>query len=111
MQHLGTQIGEGHYRKVYTRNTDPNLVIKVMKDKPHNDQNYIEFMNWQKAPKQLKKWLVPCVDISPCNKYLIQERGVQTEEIPRFVPHRIKKLKDWNELKESKHSNNGRVYE
>lgn len=82
----GELLGAGGCRHVYAHKSDPNLVIKVEKNNPsHKDQNKREFENWQRLlenPEQ-SAWLTPCVELSPCCKYLVQQRGTP---LPAITP-------------------------
>lgn len=75
---LGPRLGGGGCRDVYAHATDPNLVIKVEKDRPdHGDQNRKEYDNWQRLQENPVQtaWLTPCETLSAGEKYLVQRRG------------------------------------
>lgn len=86
----GELIASGGCRDVYAHKADPSLVIKVEKNRPsHKDQNKREFNNWQKLSENPEQaiWLAPCVELSPCCKYLVQRRGEpQPAKTPPTAP-------------------------
>lgn len=104
---LGTKLGEGVSRTVYVLK-DPyqwgrdrvhesplNLevrspyVVKVERA-TGRFQNVQEWSVWEwaRGVPSLKKWLAPCISISPCGLYLIQQRvePIRTKELPKRLP-------------------------
>lgn len=87
---VGPKLGEGANRKVYECLIDPTVVIKI-ETWERSFSNIAEWETWQEVQWDdwHKKWFVPCVDISPCGKILIQKRAtIYGNELglPKKVP-------------------------
>lgn len=98
----GPEIGEGANRIVYEY--EPNPKSHVIKFEPAGFQNVREFEIWQEI-KDTKhaKWFAPCVQISPCGVFLIQERTepIPKAEYPELVPKFLfdRKYKNYGVIK------------
>lgn len=90
----GDFLGEGAFRKVYAHAQDPALVVKIEEGEGHF-QNVIEWSVWQQAPADLRRWLAPCVAISPMGTVLMQRRcePLRASELPPRVPSILTDLK------------------
>ena len=98
-------MGNGAERYVYVHPDDSSLVVKILKDKKEEDNrlsifqnaNNIEWFIWETFP-DLRKWLVPCVDMTLDGKQLIMKRGRSITPVQRksikvpscFVDHKTK---------------------
>lgn len=85
---FGNKIGEGAYRAVYDFDFKKGTVIKVATDER---ANIIEWNIWQacKSVPAYRKWLAPCIDISPCGHYLIQKKIKPvrpSDKLPKQLP-------------------------
>jgi hypothetical protein len=95
----GELLGEGMNRKVYRYRGDSTLVIKI--ETTHRSfQNVREWMIWNDFAHvpEVKKWLAPCVDISPCGIVLIQKfvDDIRGHELPKKMPKFLTDLKPAN---------------
>lgn len=103
----GKCLGEGCYRKVFEFRYDPSLVIKVEQEEGcfHNVREWDAWQTLEHAPKW-RRWLAPCVAISPRGNFLLQRRTtpVAMKDMPRLVPAFFtdKKVGNWGRL-------NGRI--
>ncbi|MEK6879274.1 MAG: hypothetical protein AABY22_06670 [Nanoarchaeota archaeon] len=80
-------IGVGVHRKVGVYNLDKRLVVKCAFECPNI--NVLEEEIWRMVKETgIAKWFAPCMDISPCGIFLIQERVERKpkNEYPRYVP-------------------------
>ena len=70
----GRELGRGISRVVYACDINPDWVVKVEED-AGRFQNIVEWKIWQEA-KDLpaRRWLAPCLYISPNGSVLIQAR-------------------------------------
>jgi len=73
------KIGHGSSRDVYAHE-NPLWCVKVQIG--DGKENLREWEIWESFP-ELHKWLVPCVSISECGKYLVQIRGEKSKKNPR----------------------------
>lgn len=94
---LGNLIGEGSSRKVYECQINPEWVVKV-EGGGQSFANQYEWVTWQRATKDLKKWLAPCVHISPAGSILIMKRcePVQKHQLPKRIPAFFNDIKATN---------------
>lgn len=69
----GDRIGQGIAREVYVFKLDDEKVIKFELG-TYDFQNVMEWTTWTEAPQAARRWLAPCIDISPNGKILIQQR-------------------------------------
>ena len=87
---LGERLGGGISREVYVYRGNTNFVIKVETEGGDLFQNVEEYRFWQDAQgcKEIKRWLAPCVRISPNGNWMIQERTmpVTLEELKKKLP-------------------------
>lgn len=89
---VGELLGEGLYRRTYACTLDPSLVVKVEKSDGcfHNVREWDVWQTIQYAPKW-RRWLAPCVRISPKGEYLLMKRtepvmrGLLPEKVPSFL--------------------------
>lgn len=88
---LGPYIGGGIARRVFTYSPSPSsYVVKIEDDEARDFQNVAEWAMWQSAKAPLKRWLAPCVWISPCGLALLQAR---CEPCPKhLIPARAPKV-------------------
>ncbi len=91
---MGDMLGEGAFRRVYAHAMDPELVVKVEAG-ARCFQNIIEWSVWQEATDNLRRWLAPCVAISPQGSVLFQRRcePLRVSELPGRVPSILTDLK------------------
>jgi len=84
---LGEALGVGIHRKVGVYKLDKNLVVKCAIECPNI--NILEEEIWQMVRHtNIAKWFAPCVEISPCGIFLLQNR-IETKpksEYPKFIP-------------------------
>lgn len=88
----GDLIGSGVARTVYECTVRLDLVIKI-EVPSHSFQNIREweFWLWSHRQKEIRRWLAPCVAISPCGSVLLQERTTLIPEkgypkkLPKFL--------------------------
>lgn len=98
-QYLGEFLGNGNRRKVYKHNSNPDYVIKVLINSNDNHNN-IEWQNWNKLKNTEKaKWLAPCISLSDCGQYLVQQFGNVIDYIPKNIPDWIKVQRDYSLLR------------
>jgi hypothetical protein len=88
---LGELLGKGIARKVYALRPWPaEYVVKVQTRQSFEEgdyQNIAEWELWSHADPKLRRWLAPCISLSPCGRALIQ---VRTETIYRAaIPKRV----------------------
>lgn len=83
----GNELGSGIARTAFVCRIDPTKVVKI-ENAAGSFQNVKEWEIWQALRwSDQKKWLAPCVEISPCGMVLIQAR---TETPPRSrMPKRV----------------------
>lgn len=68
---LGTKLDEGSFRKVFAlRGDDADKVVKI-ETGAASFYNILEWEIWSEAPRKWRKWLAPCIDISPCGSALV----------------------------------------
>lgn len=90
---IGPKIGSGVSRDVYECRFDPSLVVKV--ERNGSFDNVVEWKVWQELSHDddLKKWLAPCVGISPAGRVLVMKRTAKVTaaelelampKVPRF---------------------------
>lgn len=84
---FGEALGSGIHRKVGVFKPDPKLVIKCAIDCPNI--NVLEDEIWMMVSEtSIAKWFAPCVSISPCGMFLLQQRVERRpkSEYPKLVP-------------------------
>lgn len=85
----GKQLGKGAFRTVFENTQNNKTVIKV-ENVAGSFQNVNEWEVWQrfKYTPSIAKWLAPCLDISDCGTFLIQERAydLRPYEEPKKLP-------------------------
>ena len=99
----GDLIGEGLYRQVFACRIDPTLVIKVEQELGRSSPrfaNTIEWDNWGNYlyEDDVKKWLAPCVMISPNGRVLVQKRvePIPPSQLPKKIPRFLTDIKKEN---------------
>ena len=71
---IGTRLGGGLSREVFSFGPDPSLVIKIETEAGHF-QNIIEWHTWERIERtRTAKWFAPCVRISDDGKILLMKR-------------------------------------
>jgi len=83
---LGPYLGEGAGREVYEYAMNAKIVIKI-EVYSRSFQNVSEWETWQGAEGKMEDWLAPCLQISPCGLYMIQERTTPALTYPEKVPY------------------------
>lgn len=93
---LRRPLGVGKGRVVWSVKGREDIVVKVAHRTHDGLANRAEWDIWNKADKNLKKYLVPCLKISPDSIYLIMEKGIPTKK-PDHYPSYIKDAgsKNW----------------
>lgn len=93
---IGDKIGEGSYREVFEYLPDP--VQRVIKLENHSQsfRNVNEWEVWNNCPERYKKWLSPCVAISPCGTWLVQQRVDPVARRPKSIPSFLDDVKQNN---------------
>lgn len=90
----GAKLGEGIHRRVFLCKIDPSLVVKVEYETSFwTGSNAAEWRNWEDCQytPALKRWLAPCVAISPNSRVLLQKRTTNIPahmtptKLPRFL--------------------------
>lgn len=100
----GELLGYGVARWVYVNWMDQKTVVKIEPGSA-SFQNTLEWEAWDyyKSTAFGKKWLAPCLHISPCGRILIQARTLAPP--PKFVwPTRVPAL-----LSDRKYKNYGMI--
>ena len=86
---LGDVVGNGVARVVYRVKHRPDLVAKI-ETGSHSFQNIKEweFFNYWRHAEEVRDWLAPCEDISPCGTVMLQRRTtpVQHDQLPKKLP-------------------------
>lgn len=94
-------IAKGGHRHVYTTE-DPNIVVKIQQGEGRYNRS--EWEVWVALKNTtFAKHLVPCIDISPCGMYLLQQRGTPLPDdmpvpdylLPRFLQHDTNLPRQW----------------
>ncbi len=90
----GERLGGGVARDVYVSRLDPDLVVKI-EHTSGTFQNQMEWRVWENLShdKDARKWLAPCVHISPCGSVLVQRRTAplrraemaRHKQLPKFL--------------------------
>lgn len=92
---LSKEIGHGSRRRVYVHSENSDWVIKKIRS-PDMATNKYEWAVWQlvKDMPDFSCWVVPCVTISDCETYLVQERGVpiKNRQLPSYssIPYWVR---------------------
>lgn len=96
------RLGDGMFREVWVWDPNPEWVVKF-ETAGEEFQNIIEWKVWDAAPAWLRRWLAPCVRISPFGTVLWQCRcaPIDDAKIPTKIP---KILQDY-------HKGNWGIYE
>jgi hypothetical protein len=96
---VGTRVGYGVSRHVFSVEHDPTLVIK-WENEGKMFQNQQEWLIWQsiKGFPETARWFAPCVDISPNGIWLLQKRclKIPKEKYPKEMPDFLGDLKYQN---------------
>ncbi len=71
----GKVINHGVARTVYECKLVPDTIVKI-ETRSKSFQNVLEWTFWNtwEDDKDIRRWLAPCVEISPCGTILIQKR-------------------------------------
>ncbi len=85
-------IGVGWYRCVFKHRTNDLYVIKVAHRHLDGRMNRMEWDIWNNASNDIKKWLVPCLQISDCGCYMVCKKGKPLRDVPLDFPGSIMKL-------------------
>ncbi len=100
---IGRKLGGGCTREVYVYAGNEDFVVKIETESSDMFQNVIEYDLWKDAQHHpdMRKWLAPCIRISPHGNYMIQERTmpVTLKELKKrikMVPVWCADLKDAN---------------
>jgi hypothetical protein len=88
----GPALGSGIARTVYECRLNPDVVLKF-ETAGQSFQNALEWECWRtwQYDKAVRRWLAPCVQISPCGTVLVQRRTTLVPDdryptkIPRFI--------------------------
>jgi hypothetical protein len=90
----GDAIGEGAHRKVFQHRQNVDWVVKV-EEGAKSFANAIEWDTWVHANPGLRKWLCPCIDISPSGAVLIMQKAdpIRERELPKKLPALFTDLK------------------
>jgi hypothetical protein len=96
---LGDVIGSGVARTVFAHRFDPTVVVKI-EDGAGSFQNIREWSFWQDCAetKDVKRFLAPCCDISPCGTVLIQKKTspIPPGKFPKVLPEFLTDVKPEN---------------
>ena len=96
---LGDIIGAGEFRIVYHHAHRKDLVVKA-EPNAHSFQNIAEWEFWMdnKDDKKVARWLAPCLYISPCGIFMVQNKTTTPElsQYPKVVPEFLTDLKRRN---------------
>lgn len=95
----GEFINSGIARTVYHCRLRPDLVVKI-ETPGQSFQNVMEWETWRawEHNKNVKRWLAPCVDISPCGTVLLQMKTtpIPPERFPAKMPAFLTDMKRAN---------------
>lgn len=85
---VGDRIGAGYSRTVYEHALDPNLVIKIETADTRDFANPSEWNLWRQSADypEVRRWLAPCLHISPNGTVLIQARTTPVKRMPKELP-------------------------
>lgn len=85
---VGKKLGGGYSREVYEHNLDPNVVIKIESWDTRDFANASEWNLWRQADgyPEVRRWLAPCLHISPNGTILIQARTTPIKRMPKELP-------------------------
>jgi len=93
-------LGEGIHRTVFRCQFDPTLVFKFETGEEGRFANVSEWTLWETAKDMphIKRWLAPCVAISPNGNVLVQKYAgyINRDHLPKRVPHFFCDLKPSN---------------
>lgn len=78
-KYLGLFIAQGKTRKVFVHKNHSGLVIKKAKRQSGINQNRNEWSFWTTQLK-LRKYLMPCIEITDDGVYLLQIKGTPTNK-------------------------------
>jgi len=94
---VGDYLGGGCYRKVFALKHSPDLVIKVEQNEGvfHNVREWDVWETIQYCPRW-RRWVAPCVAISPRGNFLIQRRTEPVRKLPARLPGFLTDLKPEN---------------
>lgn len=83
---LGPKLGEGAGREVYEYLHNSDLVVKI-EVYSRSFQNVSEWEVWGGCSDKVEEWLAPCLRISPCGIYMIQQRTTPAINYPEKIPY------------------------
>ena len=83
---LGPKLGEGAGREVYEYLHNSDLVVKI-EVYTRSFQNVAEWEVWSGCNDKVAEWLAPCMQISPCGIFLLQERTKPSLHYPKKIPY------------------------
>lgn len=89
----GEKLGSGSFRDVFLCAVDHSLVVKVEHGSREEDwrqfHNFREWLFWESEyEKSVRKWLAPCIKLSPDGRLLLQKRvePLRPHEYPKKLP-------------------------
>ena len=84
----GKLLGCGRERSVWEHRENPEWAIKMSHRTHDGKSNREEYWLWHNAPENVKKWLVPVVEISDCGLYMTVFKGeaVKAKDVPKGLP-------------------------
>lgn len=89
----GEELGEGIHRRVFVYKPDDNFVVKV-ETAEGKGANFLENDVWERVCETpFAKWFAKCGSISPCGKFLIQQRTKPANKFPEKIPFFFTDLK------------------
>ena len=96
------RLGEGEYRSVYSCRVNPDIVIKVERDRDWrsfaNVKEHAVWWEWRDKPS-VARWLAPCTQLSPDGRFLLQRRAQPLPpafQLPSALPGFLADLKPSN---------------
>jgi hypothetical protein len=97
----GDKIGEGCYRSVFECKLRPEWVVKVENGEARRFCNVLEDEFWatHHTTEAVKRWLAPCIHLSPDARLLIQLRTDPVPShfrFPKQLPHFLNDVKKSN---------------
>lgn len=92
---LGPKLGEGAGREVYEYRHNPQLVVKI-EVYSRSFQNASEWEVWHGCGEKVEAWLAPCLQISPCGIFMLQQRTTPALSYPEKIPYFLSDTKIQN---------------
>lgn len=88
---LGPELGYGAARRVYACAMNRDHVVKVEEEGSIEFQNVSEWLVWlwSEDRPEFRRWLAPCISISPLGRFLVQARVQQPipeKKLPKKLP-------------------------